>query len=63
MANASQRPTMQDVADRVGVSKATVSLVFRKAPGVGDKTREEVLRAAEILGYRMNRAAALMTAR
>lgn len=54
---------MQDVADRVGVSKATVSLVFRKAPGVGDKTREDVLAAAEALGYRMNRAAALMTAR
>ncbi|MXP21755.1 LacI family DNA-binding transcriptional regulator [Gordonia sp. HNM0687] len=63
MANGSNRPTMQDVADRVGVSKATVSLVFRKAPGVGDKTREDVLAAAEALGYRMNRAAALMTAR
>ncbi|MEE3852976.1 LacI family DNA-binding transcriptional regulator [Gordonia sp. LSe1-13] len=63
MASRSSRPTMQDVADRVGVSKATVSLVFRKAPGVGDKTREDVLRAADDLGYRMNRAAALMTAR
>ncbi|MED5803295.1 LacI family DNA-binding transcriptional regulator [Gordonia sp. Z-3] len=63
MANGSSRPTMQDVADRVGVSKATVSLVFRKAPGVGDKTREDVLAAADALGYRMNRAAALMTAR
>ncbi|GAB88857.1 LacI family DNA-binding transcriptional regulator [Gordonia rhizosphera] len=57
------RPTMQDVADKVGVSKATVSLVFRKAPGVGEDTRREVLQAAEDLGYRMNRAAALMTAR
>ncbi|AZG46549.1 LacI family DNA-binding transcriptional regulator [Gordonia insulae] len=63
MANTSARPTMQDVADRVGVSKATVSLVFRKAPGVGEKTRQDVLRAADELGYRMNRAAALMTAR
>ncbi|MDY6810970.1 MAG: LacI family DNA-binding transcriptional regulator [Actinomycetota bacterium] len=63
MANESSRPTMQDVADRVGVSKATVSLVFRKAPGVGAKTREDVLAAADALGYRMNRAAALMTAR
>ncbi|MGV9709915.1 LacI family DNA-binding transcriptional regulator [Gordonia sp. NPDC003424] len=54
---------MQDVADRVGVSKATVSLVFRKAPGVGEDTRRMVLAAADELGYRMNRTAALMTAR
>lgn len=27
------RPTMQDIADRVGVSKALVSLVFRNAQG------------------------------
>ncbi|MFW0783349.1 LacI family DNA-binding transcriptional regulator [Gordonia sp. CPCC 206044] len=63
MANTSARPTMQDVADKVGVSKATVSLVFRRAPGVGEQTRRRVLEAAEELGYRMNRAAALMTAR
>ncbi len=54
---------MQDVADKVGVSKATVSLVFRKAPGVGDDTRRAVMAAAGELGYRMNRTAALMTAR
>ncbi|MFW0793207.1 LacI family DNA-binding transcriptional regulator [Gordonia sp. CPCC 205515] len=59
----SSRPTMQDIAERVGVSKATVSLVFRKAPGVGDDTRRAVLAAADELGYRMNRTAALMTAR
>uniref|UniRef100_UPI003D8E5DB8 LacI family DNA-binding transcriptional regulator n=1 Tax=Gordonia sp. B7-2 TaxID=3420932 RepID=UPI003D8E5DB8 len=60
---AGRRPTMQDVADRVGVSKATVSLVFRQAPGVGDATRRDVEQAAEELGYRRNRTAALMTAR
>ena len=32
------RPTMQDVADRVGVSKALVSLVFRRAPGPSEET-------------------------
>ena len=57
------RPTMQDVADRVGVSKALVSLVFRRAPGPSDETRRRVFAAAEELGYRLNRTAALMTAR
>ncbi|WP_458318634.1 LacI family DNA-binding transcriptional regulator [Mycolicibacterium brisbanense] len=58
-----ERPTMQDIADRVGVSKALVSLVFRNAQGPSAQTRERVLAAADELGYRVNRAAALMTAR
>ena len=58
-----ERPTMQDIADKVGVSKALVSLVIRKAPGPSDDTRARVLAAAEELGYRVNRTAALMTAR
>jgi DNA-binding LacI/PurR family transcriptional regulator len=57
------RPTMQDIADKVGVSKALVSLVFRKAPGPSAETRERVFAAAEQLGYRVNRTAALMSAR
>ena len=57
------RPTMQDIADHVGVSKALVSLVFRNAPGPSAETRKRVLAAADELGYRVNRTAALMTAR
>lgn len=57
------RPTMQDIADKVGVSKALVSLVFRNAAGPSAQTRERVLAAADELGYRVNRAAALMTAK
>lgn len=57
------RPTMQDIADKVGVSKALVSLVFRKAPGPSEDTRQRVFAAADELGYRVNRTAALMTAR
>ena len=54
---------MQDIADKVGVSKALVSLVFRKAPGPSAETRQRVFAAADELGYRVNRTAALMTAR
>lgn len=57
------RPTMQDIADQVGVSKALVSLVIRKEPGPSPQTRDKVMAAAESLGYRINRTAALMTAR
>ncbi len=63
MENRRERPTMQDIADQVGVSKALVSLVFRKAPGPSEETRAKVFAAAEELGYRVNRTAALMTAR
>ena len=38
---------MQDIADKVGVSKALVSLVFRKAPGPSDETGNGCFAAAE----------------
>ncbi len=63
MSPRSQSPTMQDVADRVGVSKALVSMVFRNVAGPSEQTRQRVFAAAEELGYRVNRTAALMTAR
>ena len=63
MSDKAARPTMQDVANKVGVSKALVSLVFRNAAGPSDQTRQRVFAAAEELGYRVNRTAALMTAR
>ena len=63
MDSSRDRPTMQDIADKVGVSKALVSLVIRKAPGPSEETRARVFAAAEELGYRVNRTAALMTAR
>jgi DNA-binding LacI/PurR family transcriptional regulator len=55
--------TMQDVADHVGVSKALVSMVFRRVPGPSAETRQRVLEAAERLGYRPNRSAALLSLR
>lgn len=51
---------MRDVAARVGVSQALVSLVFRNAPGASPQTRDRVLRAAAELGYRPNAAAQVL---
>jgi DNA-binding LacI/PurR family transcriptional regulator len=51
---------MRDVAARVGVSQALVSLVFRNAPGASSETRERVLQAAAELGYRPDAAAQVL---
>ncbi|HVV12995.1 LacI family DNA-binding transcriptional regulator [Amycolatopsis sp.] len=55
-----RRPTMSDVAARVGVSRALVSLVFRNEPGASDETREKVFAAARELGYRPDSAAQML---
>jgi LacI family transcriptional regulator len=48
---------MRDVAERAGVSPATVSRVLNGAASVRPEYRERVLRAVEEVGYRPNRLA------
>lgn len=55
-----RRPTMGDVAARVGVSRQLVSLVMRDQPGPSPETRRKVRQAAEELGYHPHTAAQLL---
>ncbi len=51
---------MEDVAQRAGVSRALVSIVYRGVPGASPATRERVMRAAEELAYRPDQRARLL---
>ena len=44
----------KDIAKKLGVSTTTVSLVLNDKPGVGDKTRERVLKEIEAMGFETN---------
>jgi len=46
-------PTMDDVAQRAGVSKSTVSMVLNDKPGVTPETTEAVLQAVKDLRYNL----------
>lgn len=59
MASRRTTPTSNQVAERAGVSRATVSFVLNDVPnkGISEKTRQRVLDAADALGYQPNIAA------
>ncbi|XUL92880.1 LacI family DNA-binding transcriptional regulator [Streptomyces galilaeus] len=58
-----KRPRLEDVAARVGVSTASVSLVLRGVAGPSERTRQRVLKAAADLGYQVDRTASLLASR
>ncbi|WP_086559627.1 LacI family DNA-binding transcriptional regulator [Streptomyces africanus] len=51
---------MADVAEKAGVSRALVSIIFRNQAGASQETRERVLRVADEIGYRPDSAARLL---
>ena len=58
-----QRPTLEVVAARAGVSRATASRVLRGASNVSDDARAAVQRAADEVSYTVNRAARTLVTR
>ncbi len=56
--NRAGKVTLRDVADALGVSKATVSLALNGSELVAQKTRDRVLAKIDELGYVYNRGAA-----
>ncbi|MFZ6027942.1 MAG: LacI family DNA-binding transcriptional regulator [Chloroflexota bacterium] len=54
-----KKVTLNDIAEKSGVSAATVSLVLNKRPGVAQETRARVFEVAESLGYSAKTALSL----
>lgn len=57
------RPTLEVVAERAGVSRATASRVLRGTGSVSAEARTAVLRAAAEVSYTVNRAARALASR
>ncbi|MGV9304579.1 LacI family DNA-binding transcriptional regulator [Nonomuraea sp. NPDC003727] len=51
------RPTIADIAKRVGVSKGAVSFALNGRPGVGEATRARILQVAKEMNWRPHSAA------
>ncbi|MBC2602732.1 LacI family DNA-binding transcriptional regulator [Puniceicoccus vermicola] len=54
MAGKSTRVTLQDISDKTGYGRSTVSLALRDHPSIKESTRKKIRSEAEKLGYRPN---------
>lgn len=50
-----KKVSMQDIADKLGISRNSVSQALRDTDGVSDETKKEVLKVAQELGYEYKR--------
>src|SRR6185312_16192999 len=50
----SAKTTLQEVADRAGVHRSTVSLALRDHPRISESVRRKIQSLAQQLGYRIN---------
>ena len=57
-----KRPTITDIAQRAGVTKAAVSFALNGKPGISAATRERILAIAEEIGFQPSSAARALTA-
>ncbi|MEU4625688.1 LacI family DNA-binding transcriptional regulator [Actinoplanes sp. NPDC023801] len=62
-ANPRRQPTLDEVAERAGVSRSAASRVINKAPHVSRATREAVEKAIKEMGYLPNRTARALATR
>lgn len=57
-----KRPTITDIAQRAGVTKAAVSFALNGKPGISAATRQRILAIAEEIGFQPSSAARALTA-
>ena len=57
-----KRPTITDIAQRAGVTKAAVSFALNGQPGVSAATRERILAIAQEIGFQPSSAARALSA-
>lgn len=53
--------TLEDIADKLGITKVTVSKSLRDHPDISTETKQKVKKKANELGYRRNRLAQSLT--